>query len=1124
MYKNINKILLGLSFSIPLLVYILTMAPTVSFWDCGEFIATSYILGVPHPPGAPFYLLLGNIFSSLLIFDDIGARINFISPIASALSVMFLYLIIVYLIEEYRGKTKDNFDAIINYGSAFVASLTFAFTDSHWFNAVEAEVYSVSTFFTSIVVWMILKWSRDHNKSWNLRYLLIIIYMLGLAIGVHLLNLLTLPFVMLIIYFKKFDFKLKTFFIPIILSLIIFITIYIGIIKGIPDLMNKLNGNLLFIVLLPSLIIISIGLLILKNKNQSLKIYAYCFSALSFCFMLFLISNSLLIKSPSQLSDNIHIELIDIQNQIDLYDKEIYKLTNQIDNSPGTINKQGLRDRVNSIIVTRNNQVDEFKYLYDDYIAFEKIKSNLSFFNLLKWQPRTSLFLITLLIMLICFLFYRSYNVSSYQFELVNKFIFSSLLLVLIGYSTYILIFIRAEQYPRINENNPNTVDRALSYMNRDQYGDWEILNWKATMSRPENTNWKRYTLDKNNPTFNEQMSFFFNYQINEMYLRYFAWQFIGRGDKENFPWHINDLNGNLIGNEKLDGINIFRYGLPLAFLLGLLGLFFHFRKDPKRAFAVLSLFLATGLLIIIYLNQYDPQPRERDYSFVGSFFTFSIWIGIGLAAVLEKVKNFVENNNISSIILSSFLIIIFIFMPMKILATDYFEHNRNDNYVAWDYGYNLLNSCEPNGIIFTNGDNDTFPLWYLQEVENIRRDVKVVNLSLLNTPWYIEQLMEHEPQLKFDFSNDMFSDDLYKIDPWYATESAFELCGKKFNDEESWNKLECELNVNSNIISFNIRPTLIGRLLRVQDYMILKIINDINIDRPIYFAATVAPNNQIGLDRYLSMEGMTYRIILDKDKNKIDSINYKKMKQNLTQSNLDEIIISKYDYNKTIDNNQGVYRYSGLNNDNIYFNDNIQRLVQNYRIGFIRLAQNDIKKGNYSEAEKLISMMDKYFPQNMLNIEPGLVVLISDSIYGASNNHIKQLEILKRLFNKEIDIQTEIYLLHKLAELDDVEFVKKRATVLYTEKFDKLNFELQKYIGDILSDNLEPTDFISYCSKIFEKHKPIGLLYSVVRVYDELGESEQAISLIQDFLDENPGNIELIQLYDYLIQINSIN
>ena len=1123
MYKNINKILLGLSFFIPLLVYILTMAPTVSFWDCGEFIATSYILGVPHPPGAPFYLLLGNIFSSLPLFDDIGARVNFISPIASAFSVMFLYLIIVYLIEEYRGKTKDNFDSIINYGSAFIASITFAFTDSHWFNAVEAEVYSVSTFFTSIVVWMILKWSRDHNQNWNLRYLLIIVYMLGLAIGVHLLNLLTLPFIMLIIYFKKFDFRIKTFIMPVILSLIIFIGIYIGIIKGIPDLMNKLNGNLFFIILLLILIISSIGLLLLKNKNHTFKIYAYCVSAFSFCLISFLIANSLLIKSPSQLSDNLHMKLIDIQNEIDLYDKEIYKLTNQIENS-SIVNPVGLKEKINSIIVTRNNQVDQFKYLYDDYLAFEKIKNNLSFFNLLKWQPRISLFLILLMLLSICFIFYRSYNTSSYQFELVNKFIFASFLLVLIGYSTYILIFIRAEQYPRINENNPNTVDRALSYMNRDQYGDWEILNWKSTMSRPENTNWKRYTLDKNNPTFNEQMSFFFNYQINEMYLRYFAWQFIGRGDKENFPWYINDLNGNLIGNEKLDGINMFRYGLPLAFLIGLFGLFFHFRKDPKRAFSVLSLFLATGLLIIIYLNQYDPQPRERDYSFVGSFFTFSIWIGIGLAGILERIKKMVDNNNISSIILISFLMITFIFMPMKILATDYFEHNRNDNYVAWDYGYNLLNSCEPNGIIFTNGDNDTFPLWYLQEVENIRRDVKVVNLSLLNTPWYIEQLMRHEPQLNFDFSKDIFGDDIYKIDPWYATESAFELCGKKFNDEEPWNKLECELGINNNSLSFNIRPTLIGRLLRVQDYMILKIINDINIDRPIYFAATVAPSNQIGLDEYLSMEGMTYRIILDKNKNEINPINYKKMKQNLTQSNLDNIIISNDDYNQVINTNQGVYRYSGLNNNNIYFNDNIQRLVQNYRIGFIRLAQNNIKKGNYLEAEKLISMMDEYFPQDMLNIEPGLVVLISDSIYGPSNNNVKQLEILKRLFNKEIDIQTEIYLLHKLAELNDIEFVKKRATVLYTEKSDYLNFELQKYIGDILSDNLEPDDFISYCNKMFENHKPTGLLYSIVRVYDELGESEKAINLIKDFLDEYPDNIELIQLYDYLIQINSIN
>ncbi|SVE46954.1 uncharacterized protein METZ01_LOCUS499808, partial [marine metagenome] len=194
-YKKINIIFTFLSFFIPLVIYSITMAPTTSFWDCGEYIATSRILGVPHPPGSPFFLLLGNVFSSLPILKDIGSRVNMISPLASAFSVMFLYLIIVYLIEEFKGKVNSTSDVLITYCSAFIAAITFAVTDSHWFNAVEAEVYSVSTFFTSIVAWLILKWNKESSDNWNPRYLLIIIYMFGLAIGVHLLNLLTLPFV-----------------------------------------------------------------------------------------------------------------------------------------------------------------------------------------------------------------------------------------------------------------------------------------------------------------------------------------------------------------------------------------------------------------------------------------------------------------------------------------------------------------------------------------------------------------------------------------------------------------------------------------------------------------------------------------------------------------------------------------------------------------------------------------------------------------------------------------------------------------------------------------------------------------------------------------------------------------
>ena len=393
MYKNIHKGLISLSFFIPLIIYILTMAPTTSFWDCGEFISTSYILGVPHPPGAPFYLLLGNIFSSIPSFSDVGARVNLISPIVSALSVMFLYLIIVYLIEEYRGRASTIYDVVIIYGSAFTAAITFAATDSHWFNAVEAEVYSLSTFFTSIVVWMILKWNRNGDINWNVRYLLIIIYMLGLAVGVHLLNLLTLPFIALIIYFKRFKFSFKTFIMTALLTLLTFVTIYIGIIKGIPDLMNKIGGNIGFIIIIPLFIVLSVILLIIGEKNIKLNIPAYIFSGLSFCFIVVLISNSLFIESDDKISTRLHTKLIDMQDSIDKDDKNIYQLTNDIEEG-SMYDQTNIQLKANDIINRRNDKVDVFKSLYEEYFLFEKEKNQLSFFQLLSWQPPINLALI----------------------------------------------------------------------------------------------------------------------------------------------------------------------------------------------------------------------------------------------------------------------------------------------------------------------------------------------------------------------------------------------------------------------------------------------------------------------------------------------------------------------------------------------------------------------------------------------------------------------------------------------------------------------------------------------------------------------------------------------------------
>ena len=1119
MFKNIHRLLTILSFFFPLLVYVFTMAPTTSFWDCGEFISTSHILGVPHPPGSPFYLLLGNFFSSIPFFSDIGARVNFISPITSAFSVMFLYLIIVYLIEEFHGRVKNFSDCLIVYISAIIAALTFAFTDAQWFNAVEAEVYSLSTFFTSIVVWMILKWNKTGDVDWNIRYLLIIIYMFGLAIGVHLLNLLTLPFVALIIYFKRFQFSIKTFLVTACITLGVFLIIYIGIIKGIPDITNKLNGlGFLFIMIIG--IIISIILISLISKKPKLNIYATSISIASSLLILFLIMNSLFLKDKNKISLYNQNKLINVQETIDNYDREIYTLNSSITEEQLYQNKS-LQEEINNKINTRNKLVEDFRKHYETYINFEEEKNKLSFLSLVKWQPKSNLLICIFIFSLAIYCLIMYGQIQSFSTSYIYKFFFLSILLIILGYSTYTMIFIRAGQNPTINENNPNNIDRALSYMNRDQYGDWEILNWASTIARPENTNWKRYTLDKNNPSLQEQLSFFINYQINEMYLRYFAWQFVGKGDKNKFPWYIKNLNGALIGNQQLDGINWFRYGLPLALLLGLLGIYAHFSNDWKRALSVLSLFLATGLMIIIYLNQYDPQPRERDYSYVGSFFAFSIWIGIGLSYILNKIKKIFENANIANFISIPIIALIFIGMPINMLATDYNEHDRSKNYVAWDYGYNLLNSCETNGILFTNGDNDTFPLWYLQEVEGIRKDVKVVNLSLLNTGWYIEQLMNQEPKLEFSFDHKDFKDNIYNIEPYSATEASFYLCSNPY-DGESWATLACDLSIDDKDINFNLNPTLIGKLLRVQDYMILQIIKDIGQSKPIYFAATVSELNQIGLQKYLSMEGMTYRLNFE---DKISRVNYNKMKQNLLESNSKNIIYTSDDYKNAIINNQGVYRYTNLNDTTIFYSGNIQRLVQNYRIGFIRLAQEELLLGepkNKKNAEELIDLMNQYFPENKLPIEPGISLLITDSIYAKTGNIDKQKLIYNKLFKSNLPIETAIYLFHKFSEINEIDQIIDKADELINTYHNQFDFELEKYFGDILSDYIGQEKFIQYCNILFNDYPLKGMLYSLVRVYEEVGLREKAMDITRSWLNKEPEDEYLLRLYDYLIEVNS--
>ncbi|MCH8299184.1 MAG: DUF2723 domain-containing protein [Candidatus Marinimicrobia bacterium] len=746
---------------VSLLTYFKTVAPTVSFWDCGEYIATAFTLGVPHPPGAPFFLILARLFTMLPIGEDIAYRVNLLSVISSALTVMFTFLIIVKLIRQWRGKIETFEDKLVTYTGGVIGALSFAWSDSFWFNAVEAEVYALSMLFTAAVVWLALHWLEHEEEGGASHYLLMIAYLMGLALGVHLLSLLTLPVVALIIYFKKFKTTLKSFLAVMTITGLVFIFIYLGIVKGLPGLAHLFSFKAVFAAI-----------------------------ALLFIFTYYSIKNN----------------------------KKIIALS------------------------------------------------------------------------------------------------LMSAVLVTIGYSTYTLIYVRANAAPTINENNPSTTQSLVSYLNRDQYGDAPIFDrkrWKPRMAG-------KYTGVED---------YFWNYQIKRMYVRYFSWQFIGRGISE---------------------VDITKfYALP--FLLGLFGAFYHYRKDPKQSFNILTLFFMTGLAIVLYLNQEDPQPRERDYSYVGSFMAYSIWIGIGATGLLELLLKKITDWRSNKYIPATMAALIFLTVPFNMMVKGYNEHDRSGNYVAWDYSYNILATTEPNAIIFTNGDNDTFPVWYLQEVEGIRKDVKVVNLSLLNTPWYIKQLRDYEPKINITLSDKQIEE--MSLRSWPREGMKVSIPG------------EPDASGNVTNMEWHVKPTVKTEryaALRIQDMMILHILEKNKWKRPIYFAVTVSPDNKIGLERYLRMDGLAFKIIASSPI-AVNSDGTAK-----TQEALYPELINTSKIEENLIKN---YRYKNLNNPDVYLNPNVKKLLQNYRSAFLQLGYKYMMEGKKENLSSLLNSMEEIMPESVIPV-----------------------------------------------------------------------------------------------------------------------------------------------------------
>ena len=964
--NNVEYTLAVVLFFLTFFVYFSTMAPTVSFWDTGEFIATSHILGVPHPPGSPLFLLIGKLFSLFPISSDIAFRINIFSPIISAATISLLFLICNQFIERLNNYTTDN--SILKFGSSFVASLTFAFTHSHWFNAVETEVYALSGFMTALVVYLILLWSKNRHKKHHIIYLMMIVYLMGLATGIHLLNLLTIPFIALIIYFSINKFSMKTFFVTTFLAFFVFLLIQNGIIKGLPQLVLQ----------------------------------------------------------------------------------------------PG-------------------------------------------FYALL---------------ILICGLVYGAY-LSIKNEKTVLAIISTSILLLMIGYSTYFTIFIRSSQNPAIDENNPETIEEAISYLNRDQYGAVSFLPRKfddlpskiAVVGKPENKNLefsKKQNYDYATYKLSDQMTFLWSYQINKMYLRYFLWQFAGKGSTDDSVFVASaktSIPGGLVSpfgaSKKQDGVDWSQFGLPLALIVGLYGLYFHFRKNQYDAFSLLVLFIMTGIAIVFYLNQDNPQPRERDYSYVGSFMTFSIWIAIGIFGFIRKINDtFLEKS--FKLPASYFMITMFLaFIPIRMLLANYHEHDRTGNYIAWDMAYNMLQTCKPNAILFTNGDNDTFPLWYLQEVEGIRKDVSVTNLSLLNTPWYIKQLKSRNKDNPFV---KITEEEINSLDFKAWSRGLFSLPAPK-DSLNSTGKIEWEL-----------KPTYFDVALRVQDLMVLYIIRDNNWNRPIYFAVTVSPTSMLNLDEYLTMEGLAYRL----SNNTSQIIDVDAMTNNLLSIIGDESWF--IDYNKNYNNTTNLsisktyqpgYIYRNLANDNIYVDPQLGRLIQNYRTGFTRLAISHYLDKNFGKAEKVLLDMEKKMPSNIIEIPSKELQYQIGQLYGGLGNKVKLRYHLNQLIERN-DLAINDYLLYGKTFVQTLEDYDEAKTIFKTIYDNFTMTERAIEVQGFKSTKITPLEWKKWQESLPEL---VLLLYLC---YKELEEYDNAILLMEDWLVRSPNDLEATKLLDEIKELQN--
>lgn len=894
-YRRLNNITGWILFVISFAVYLLTLEPTVSFWDCGEFILSAFKLQVGHPPGAPLFLMMGRI-ATLFAFGDtsrVALMMNALSALCSAFAILFLFWTITHLVRRVftLSSPLENKQIPAILGSGIIGALAYTFSDTFWFSAVEGELYALSSLVTGLVFWAMLKWEEEADQPRSGRWIILIAYIMGLGLGIHRLNLLVLPVLVFVFYFRKYEVTVKGVIITLLLSVVMLWFMVFFLMPGIPEAAGWLellfvntfglpynSGLIVFIVLLFGALVYGIRYSMKKNRI----ILNHVFTAILVVMIGYSSYAMIMIRSSARPPMNQN-------NPSDIFSLSYYINMKQYGSSPKLFGN----------------------YYSAPVVGIERVIAGYNKVNG-KYEP-----------------YYRP------EYEYSEKFV---------------------TVFPRMYSSDP---DHKQAY----EY-------WGQVKGRKYSTGQETIVC----PTFGENLRYFFRYQIGYMYLRYFMWNFAGRQNDiqgNGNPIHGNWISGiNFIDEARLGKLDKLppdlknnpgynRYFL-LPFLIGMAGLFWQYKRNNTGFWLVMAFFLMTGAAIILYLNQYPNQPRERDYAYAGSFYAFAIWIGMGFMFMYEQLQRFMNERYSAAL---TFTILLFA-APVLMASQNWDDHDRSGRYTARDIGSNYLNSTAQNSILFTYGDNDSFPVWYVQDVEQVRTDVRVANLSYIQAGWYIEMMRQKAfdsdpmplslPSEKYiegkreqlpvnsrvdkpvelkqivEFAG--IDDDRYKIDYSGRGDYMNYLPANKFLLD-----VDTSLVIANSTVKPYYRESIVSPLIWEYtesdafkgDLAIMDMLSTNNWKRPVYYSTTVPSSQYKGLEKYFIQEGLAYRVVPVKTETR------------------EKGEFGMIDPHVMYDNMMNKFKWGNAADPDVYLDENNRRMFSNFRRVFASLSMELLAKGD---------------------------------------------------------------------------------------------------------------------------------------------------------------------------------